>query len=108
MKKACVVGTVALLCTIAGCSSPSIPVLRDETNRLVPIGMQGREATGRLQAANFKCGSNYLVNFTAGDILCDRRKSSHVLATCIQRVFLTLDPQGAVRKVDVAMGCASF
>ena len=82
---------VAVSAVLSGCSTNSKDVLANEVNSLVSVGMSRDAASRRLESNGFKCGSNYEANFTPGDVLCSRARSYYVVATCMQRAFLTLD-----------------
>lgn len=91
---------VAIGTALAGCTSNSEDVLTREVNSLVNAGMSRDTASHRLESEGFKCGNNVEANFTPGDVLCSRARSYYVVATCVQRVFLTLDdPKQIVRHI---------
>jgi hypothetical protein len=81
---------------LSGCSSDSKDVLAREVNSFASVGMSRDAASRRLEANGFKCGSNYEANFTSGDVLCSRARPYYVVATCVQRAFLTLDDRKQV------------
>lgn len=87
---------VTVSAVLSGCSSNSKDVLTSEVSRLVSVGMSRDAASRRLESNGFKCGSNYEANFTPGDVLCSRIRSYYVVATCVQRAFLTLDDRKQV------------
>ena len=82
---------IAAALLLAACSSNSRKDLAFEVSSLAKVGEPVGAAITKLKAAGFKCGNNYLGNFVPGDLLCDRRRSYYIVATCIQRVIISTD-----------------
>lgn len=82
---------LAALAALAACSSDSQARLAAEAHRLVQPGAATSDARAGLHEAGFACGP-----ITGADrvVTCARTRAHAVVATCVQRVTLQLDPSG--------------
>jgi len=98
LQFACVVAVVLMV----GCSSASQPSLDHEVRRLAFAGEDARRAEASLKMVGFSCASVSVPNFRA-DRQCDRIRGYWVLASCVQRAYLTLDAtHQRIHRTDVA------
>jgi hypothetical protein len=97
---------LAMLCvgSLAGCTSSSQPRLAREANRLAERGAKVADTEVLLARAGFRCGPS------GGKVICTRLRSDYVIATCVQRISLTLDTGGSrVETVETPpIACAGF
>jgi hypothetical protein len=92
--------------TVSGCSSNSQQKLASEANELSKPGSPIGKSLAALKSAGFECSKNtrnpYEPLWPDNDILCQRDRNYYVAATCIQRVFVSVDRKVAtVKSLDV-------
>ena len=83
-------GWIGALTVMVACSSASKPSLEREVRRLAFTGEGARQAESALETAGFHCGSVTAPAIRA-ERECDRTRGYWVLASCVQRAYLTLD-----------------
>jgi len=93
---------VGAMITVSGCSSNSQQKLASEANDLSKPGIQISTGITAMKSAGFKCSRNgpnpYDRFWPSNDILCQRDRNYYVVATCIQRVFISVDRMTATIK----------
>lgn len=93
------VGILAISAALVGCTSDSQEVLAREVEGQVSVGMSGDLAASHLVSVGFRCGHNDELDFTPNELRCARTRSYYLVASCVQRVDLTLDQMKVVRHV---------
>jgi len=97
---------IVAMVTVSGCSSNSQQKLASEANELSSAGRSMGTSLAALKSAGFACSRNsrnpYDPSWPGADILCQRDRNYYVAATCIQRVFVSVDRKaGLIKSLDV-------
>lgn len=94
MKGSAIIAIGSLL-MVSGCSSNSQDQLALLANKLAKPGSPVISSIAALKSAGFFCSRNsrdpYDPSWPASDILCNRDRNYYIAATCIQRVFVSVN-----------------
>lgn len=93
----------ALALLASGCASSSQTRVQEEAGRLVSQGMAAGDARAALRSAGFSCS-----DVSQGASTCTRQRSHRVVASCLQRVNLTV-ADGRVSRIEIPQpACAGL
>ena len=106
IRKAIILVCPLLMLLVSGCASNSQPRLEALAEHLAPPGSQLSQGIGRLRGAGFTCDPRADTHA----LTCTRMRSYALLATCVQRITLFIDPAGRfISRIDVPPpACASL
>jgi hypothetical protein len=93
--KIAIIIAIGSLFVVSGCSSNSQDQIALLANRLTKPGSTVESSVAALKSAGFACSKNsrnpYDSSWPVSDILCQRNRNYYVAATCIQRVFISVN-----------------
>jgi len=96
------------LALLTACDSSSTSRLSGEVSHFVSIGSPIEKAKLELKADGFHCGNNYWSG--PEEVMCDRLRSYKIMATCVQRVLISLDASKTrVARIEIpSIPCAGM
>lgn len=105
MRHAAISAFGAML-TLSGCSSNSQQKLALEIDRLLRPGNSVISGLAALKSDGFICSKNtpspYDPSWSRADVVCERDRNYYVVATCVQRVFVSVHwAAGRIASLDV-------
>lgn len=95
----CYLLTSVIILAVSGCAPPTRRELEQELEALRLREMSPDEASQALESAGFRCKIHNPVNGHPAEIECDRSLQHRFIATCIERVFMTVKSDNS--KVDL-------